>query len=172
MSNKSFALIMGTLIAVFIMQLATIVVVGETSKRVERIEQVIVPQDTAVSADTLAPDFSYMEINEENFHKVCDYYGVQHADIVYAQAQLESGHFTSKVFRERQNCLGLFNSATQQYYTFAHWSDCIRAYKQVIQYRYEGGDYYTFLHNLPYAEDSQYIKKVRWLVQRNIAQNS
>ena len=167
MSNKSFALIMGALIAVLIMQLATVVVVGETSKRVERIEQVIVPQDTAETAP-IVMDFSTWELNQENFLKVCDYYGVQHADIVYAQAQLESGHFTSKVFREKNNCLGLYNSALQDYYTFSHWSDCIRAYKDAVQYKYEGGDYYAFLTNLPYAEDRRYTHKVRWLVKKNM----
>ena len=166
MDNKSFGLIMAALIAVFIMSLATLVVVGETSKRVERIEQVIAPQDTA-AVDTLAY-LHELELNRENFYHACAVYQVLHPEIVYAQAQLESGHFTSQVFRDRQNCLGLFNSHTQQYYAFEHWSDCIKAYKNSVQYKYDGvGDYYAFLTNLPYAEDSQYIRKVRWLVNRN-----
>ncbi len=163
MDNKSFGLIMATLIAVFIMSLATIVVVGETSKRIERIEQVVIPQDTA-AVDTI--NVTALELNRENFLKVCEYYGVQHPDIVYAQAQLESGHFTSTIYRERCNCLGLYNSAAKEYYTFTHWSECIKAYKNSVQYKYQGGDYYAFLTALPYAEDDRYVHKVRRLVER------
>ena len=167
MSNKSVIYLLCAITAIAIMQLATLVVVGETSKRVERIEQVVAPQETAAAVDTLAY-LHQLELNRENFYHACAVYNVQHPEIVYAQAQLESGHFTSQVYRDRQNCLGLFDSRSQQYYSFAHWSDCIKAYKNSVQYKYDGvGDYYAFLTNLPYAEDSQYIRKVRWLVNRN-----
>jgi hypothetical protein len=31
----------------------------------------------------------------------------------------------------------------------------------MIQYRYKGGDYYEFLRRIPYAEDPNYIYKVK-----------
>ena len=31
----------------------------------------------------------------------------------------------------------------------------------MIQYRYKGGDYYEFLRRVPYAEDPNYINKVK-----------
>jgi len=36
---------------------------------------------------------------------------IQHADIVFAIARLESGNFTSKLFRENNNCFGMKRAA-------------------------------------------------------------
>ena len=37
----------------------------------------------------------------------------------------------------------------------------------MIEYKYEGGDYYQFLEYIGYAEDKQYIKKIQ-LVEKTI----
>lgn len=94
-----------------------------------------------------------------------DYYGVKHPEIVYAQAILETGHFRSKVCREYNNLFGLYNSRKGDYYKFNHWSESVVGYLNYIQYRYyPPNDYYTFLEEIGYAEDSMYIHKLKRIV--------
>ena len=52
------------------------------------------------------PEF-LLKSPEEGLIEALDYYGVEHSNIVYAQAILETGHFRSKVYRE---CNNLFQS--------------------------------------------------------------
>ena len=65
-------------------------------------------------------DLSLLELNKDNFIFVCHYYEIDYPEIVYAQAQLESGRFTSKVYKDNNNFLGLYNSKTKSYYHFNH----------------------------------------------------
>ncbi len=112
-------------------------------------------------------DVLSLELNKDNFFRVCAYYNVQFDSIVYRQAVLESGNFTSYLCRQHNNFLGLYNSSIHDYYKFDHWSECIRGYRDLVQYKYSvekyGGDYYNFLKKLPYAEDSLYIQKLKGL---------
>lgn len=87
------------------------------------------------------------------------YFDVKHADIVYAQALLETGHFKSYNCLHRNNLFGLYNSKTKSYYTFNHWTESVIAYKLWIQNRYkEGEDYLLFLNRIGYAEEPLYNK--------------
>lgn len=112
-------------------------------------------------------DIMSLELNRDNFFRVCAYYNVQFDSIVYRQAILESGNFTSYLCRTYNNFLGLYNSKEHDYYKFSHWSDCIKGYRDLVQYKYNeekyGKDYYNFLKKLPYAEDSLYIQKLKGL---------
>lgn len=112
------------------------------------------------------PEFLMSELNDTIMLQACIYYGIEHPEIVTAQAILESGYFRSNVFKEYNNPFGLYNSRTKDYYRFKHWSDAIIAYKLMIEYKYKEGDYYIFLKNLPYAEDSLYIDKIKSIVKR------
>ena len=106
-----------------------------------------------------------LELNKENFFLVCEIYEVQFPEIVYAQARLESGNFKSKLFEAKNNFLGLYNSKDKDFYAFEHWTECIRGYKELLQFKYTGDErietYYQFLIDLPYAMDPQYIAKVK-----------
>lgn len=111
------------------------------------------------------PEFLLSERPEEDLMKVLNYYDVKHPKIVYAQAILETGHFRSKVCQEYNNLFGLYNSSTKDYYKFSHWSESVVAYINYIQYRYKPpNDYYEFLERIGYAEDVDYIKKVKSIV--------
>lgn len=109
-----------------------------------------------------APTF-FTQSSEEGLIEALDYYNVQYPQIVYAQALLETGHFTSRVCKEYNNLFGLYNSKIKDYYKFDHWSDSVKAYVDFVQYKYKEGDYYYFLINLPYAEDPNYINKIKSL---------
>lgn len=118
-----------------------------------------------VVSDTI--QLTSLELNKENFHFACEQLGISHPEIVYAQAILESAHFDSALYHRSNNMLGLYNSYKKCYYKFNHWSDCLVAYRDKVQYKYTGGDYYTFLRDLPYAADKNYTKKVKRLVEAN-----
>lgn len=101
---------------------------------------------------------------EEGLIEALDYYGIQYPQIVYAQALLETGHFKSKLCTQYNNLFGLYNSRTRSYYRFDNWWDSVIAYRDKVQYKYKGNtDYYTFLVNLPYATDPNYIRKIKQL---------
>lgn len=112
------------------------------------------------------PEF-LLKSPEEGLIEALDYYGVEHPDIVYAQAILETGHFRSKVYKEYNNLFGLYNSRTKSYYKFDHWSESIVAYLNFIQNRYKPqNDYYKFLSDIGYAEDPEYINKLKRIVNQ------
>lgn len=113
------------------------------------------------------PEFLLSEKPDDDLMAVLEYYNVKHKNIVYAQAILETGHFRSKVCREYNNLFGLYNSSTKDYYKFNHWSESVVAYLNYIQYRYKPpDDYYQFLIKIGYAEDPQYVEKLKNIVKR------
>ena len=113
------------------------------------------------------PEFLLSEKPDDDLMAVLEYYNVIHKNIVYAQAILETGHFRSKVCREYNNLFGLYNSRSKDYYKFNHWSESVVAYLNYIQYRYKPpDDYYKFLEEIGYAEDPQYITKLKNIVKR------
>ena len=111
------------------------------------------------------PDF-FSKSPQEGLMEALEYYGVKHPQIVYAQAVLETGHFKSDLCLNGNNLFGLYNSKKHRYHTFDHWKDCIIAYKEMIQYKYkDGDDYLNFLKEIGYAEDSEYICKLKKLIK-------
>lgn len=111
------------------------------------------------------PDF-FSKSPQEGLIEALEYYGVKHPQIVYAQAVLETGHFKSDLCLNGNNLFGSYNSKKHRYYTFDHWKDCIIAYKEMIQYKYkDGDDYLNFLKEIGYAEDSEYICKLKELIK-------
>ena len=105
--------------------------------------------------------FKDREATGVNMLIACEYYGVKYPSIVTAQAILESGNFKSEVFKKYNNPFGLYNSKAKDYYKFNHFSEAILAYKQLIEYKYKGGNYYEFLDSIGYATDPSYIGKVK-----------
>lgn len=79
---------------------------------------------------------------------------------------LETGKFKSKICKENNNLFGLYNSKDKEYYKFNHWKESVIAYKK-IQNKYESSDsYYTFLRKINYAEDPEYINKIKEIVKQ------
>ena len=104
---------------------------------------------------------------KEGLKEALDYYNIEHADIVYAQAVLETGNFKSTNCIKYNNLFGLYNSKKKEYFKYSHWSQSVEAYRKYIQSKYKSGNYYDFLANLGYAEDSTYIYKVKEIVANN-----
>lgn len=116
--------------------------------------------------DKIELEFLSSEYPKEYLMDALKYYNVQHPEIVYAQAILETGHFESKICKEYNNLFGLYDSTKGDYFKFSHWSKSVEAYISTIQYRYNVDEsYYKFLTKIGYAEDPNYIEKVKEIVK-------
>lgn len=111
------------------------------------------------------PEFLNEELSDSTLLKALIYYEINEPLIVLAQAKLESANYKSRLCKEKNNIFGLYNSKAGQYYNFDHWTNCILAYKNMIEYKQKDGeDYYHFLLRIKYAEDVEYIGKVKSIV--------
>ena len=97
----------------------------------------------------------------ENLYKALDKYDVKCKKIVVAQALLETGNFTSSLCLLSHNLFGLRHPSDGSYYVFNNWEESVKAYKDDVQYKYDGGDYYVFLNRIGYAQDPKYTSKVK-----------
>ena len=101
----------------------------------------------------------------DSIYYVMGEYDIKYPDIVYAQAVLETGNFKAGIFTKKQNLFGL--RGKKGYYSFQHWSESVKMYKEKIQSRYrEGEDYYHFLKRIHYAENPNYTKSLKKLVKK------
>ena len=110
------------------------------------------------------PYYLLEDINEEVLYKTLKHYNFPNPAIITAQAVLESGGFKSRLCLENNNLFGLYNSNTLSYFKFDSWISCVFAYRKFILNRYNPEeDYYYFLDRINYAEDPEYIKKLKVL---------
>lgn len=121
------------------------------------------PADPLVLPESMEFDgvLPVAELNLENLYAVLAKYNVKCPRIVAAQALLETGHFTSQLCMDGHNLFGLRHPSDGSYYTFDNWEQSVKAYRDDVQYKYNGGDYYAFLSRIGYAEDKGYTVKVR-----------
>ena len=133
-----------------------------TSKQYVRIVEVPVQYEEA----TQQPPFRDKS-PEEGLKEALAYYGIKCPNIVYAQAVLETGHFSSSVCQNKNNLFGLYDSKNGRYYEFEHWSESVIAYKNYIQSKYKSdSSYYRFLKSINYAQDPTYVNKVKQIAER------
>lgn len=120
----------------------------------------------AKDTTTLVPGFME-ESAKDGLAAALIYYDIQFPEIVYDQAILETGYFTSAICLKYHNLFGLYNSKAKDYYEFNHWSESVLAYKEWIQRRYKPPeDYYEFLQRIHYAEDTLYIMKLKQMKRK------
>jgi uncharacterized FlgJ-related protein len=60
-----------------------------------------------ISATTSTINITTRSITHENFYEKLVEYEIKHPDVVFAQAVLESGNFTSKLFKTQNNLFGM-----------------------------------------------------------------
>ena len=106
-----------------------------------------------------------LELNIRNLVDEMDRCGITNQRYVVAQALLETGYFTSRVCWECKNLFGLRRPSDGSYYEFERWEDSVKAYRDYVQYKYKGGDYFQFLNRIGYAEDKYYVLKVRQIAK-------
>lgn len=143
-------------------------------KPIERVvyEEIIVDTTNYLDSVTIKleqPEFFLEDKpNVELVLQACEYYNIQHPDIVVAQAILETGHFRSENCIKKNNLFGLYNSYKHEFFEFNHWSESVKAYHNLIQYRYTEGDYFKWLEKIGYAEDTLYVSKVKSIKEQYI----
>lgn len=109
------------------------------------------------------------EPNDSLVLQACEYYGLKHSEIVLAQAILETGHYKSGGCKNDKNLFGLYNSRKNEFFKFEHWYESVEAYRDLIQYRYDGeSDYFTWLKQIGYAEDPNYNQKLQQIIKSYI----
>ena len=122
---------------------------------------------------TINNNYSYSHITtfenktpEEGIDEALQYYNIEHPTIVKAQAILETANFTSDLCVKNNNLFGLYDSKNKRYYSYNYWWESIIAYKKTIQKRYENSRYYyMFLEDIEYAEDKEYINKLKEIAE-------
>ena len=138
-------------------------------KNAERIECL----NNKLDSITVNNNYSYSHITtfenktpEEGIDEALQYYNIKHPTIVKAQAILETANFTSDLCIKNNNLFGLYDSKNKRYYSYNHWWESIIAYKKTIQKRYENSRYYyMFLEDIEYAEDKEYINKLKEIAE-------
>jgi uncharacterized FlgJ-related protein len=102
--------------------------------------------------------------------------GIAYPDIVMAQAKIETGHFTSKVFRENHNLFGMklarqrSTTAIGEQYNHAEytsWRQSVVDYKlwqdKVLTKVKSRRAYLKYLHE-NYATNKQYVKLIKKMI--------
>ena len=88
-------------------------------------------------------------------------YGVKHVDIVVRQSVLETGWYKCNNCSLDNNNLFGFISSKGGYMKFDTWQDSVKEYAVWQRRFYKGGDYHSFLKRIGYAEDPNYIDKLK-----------
>lgn len=121
-------------------------------------------------------DYSEYIFTEDKMIKLCIDIGIRHPDIVMAQAKLETGNFTSKIFRENNNLFGMKlakqreTTAIGEQYNHAKYSNWIQSLKDYklwqdkYAHRYKSKKAYLRYLSKNYAQDKQYIHKLKQML--------
>lgn len=89
-------------------------------------------------------------------------YNIKHSDIVLKQSILETGWYTSYSCRERKNLFGFRYKG--KYLEFDTWEESIAYYARWQSRHFDDeccDDYYDFLVRRGYAQDPEYISKLK-----------
>lgn len=151
--NKFFEgfLLLIAFIIIFIMGCYT----GYNDAKDEIQAEVIVRDTCACDRDSLTVDNVYYYIKKDS---------ILYPKIVLAQSVLESSWYTSNVCKTKNNLFGFMTK--EGYLCFSNWRASISYYKDFQKRKYKGGDYYTFLSDLPYAESTNYSETVKLIVSK------
>ena len=134
------------------------------TKPQENTIRIEVVKDSAkvISKDKVAQTTKPKVLNETNLKEELVKNNIPHANIVLAQAKLETGNFKSDLVRSHQNIFGLKKG--NKYRRYAHWTECVKDYKKCISDRYNGGSYYAFLDRIGYASHPNYTGLLKDMV--------
>jgi flagellum-specific peptidoglycan hydrolase FlgJ len=103
---------------------------------------------------------------------------VKYPYIVLAQAKLESGNFTSKIFKQNNNMFGMrkarrrITSSQSEKNTYAYyrdWVDCVydyAMYQSNVMCDVTSENQYFDKLSARYAEDSTYVSKLKDIIDR------
>src|SRR5690554_580968 len=128
--------------------------------------------------------FKEEEFSEEAFINYLRDINIRFPEVVYAQAYLESGGFKSEIFKENNNLFGM-KVARQRPTTalmldrnhavYDHWRSSVIDYA-LYQSHYlrtvKGRDEYINTIGRVYAEDPNYLKKVKKIIEQKFGKKN
>jgi flagellum-specific peptidoglycan hydrolase FlgJ len=103
---------------------------------------------------------------------------VPHADIIVAQALLESQNFNSNLFKRQNNFLGMKISSQRisttgqgkgEYKDYTNWQECTTDYifwmHHYQAHKLNRDEYFKLLGKI-YAEDPEYVNKLKGIIKQ------
>jgi flagellum-specific peptidoglycan hydrolase FlgJ len=120
---------------------------------------------------------NYAPLTRETLQQALFYAGLTSPEIVFAQARLETGNFTSVLCVHYNNLFGMkmprvrnttaAGSTDNGYAVYESWYHSVLDMREFQEYYRAAGrclqDYFSFLQGIGYAEDSYYIQKLAQL---------
>lgn len=132
-------------------------------------------------------DFEYDEISYESLYSKINESGILFPNVVFAQAIIESGHFSSEIFKCENNLFGMkqpkirktvsFGKSNSGYASYSSWKMSVEDYKlwqdQSLKFKnYKSENEYIQYLGRVYAEDRGYILKIKKIINNNKILNS
>lgn len=135
-------------------------------KEVNYVEIILDSHTRTLDSLTDSPDTSFfLKSPKDGLMDALLYLEIPHPKIVYAQAILETGWFTSKGCTKDNNLFGLYKGKHHKKYDT--WKESVRDYKKFISSKYKPNeDYYMFLKRINYAEDPNYNSKIKQIYKK------
>lgn len=134
-----------------------------TTIYLKRIDPLIINNPTIIRDTILVRDTIIVEkvpkLCKKNVLAELNNQNIPCANIVLAQSIHETGNYKSKLCKTHNNIFGLRKG--NSYRKYNNYIECISDYKRLISSRYKGGSYYNFLQRIGYAEDEEYINKIK-----------
>jgi len=131
------------------------------------------PKTMVINVNDTTNNFS-----EDKLIKLLKTLNVKYPYIVLAQAKIESGHYTSKIFKENHNLFGMkearvrihtANGTQYNHAYYSNWRESVYDYA-FYQCRYLGRvnteqEYFTYLGQ-SYAESPNYVQSLKVMIER------
>jgi hypothetical protein len=119
----------------------------------------------------------YDKFTPEKFKAYLNDLNIPHADIVYAQSVIETGNFTSNIFRMNNNLFGMKTASIRPtthmgeengHAVYKHWRQSVidyALYSSCYLTKLSTDEYLNYLKDR-YAEDPNYINKIKTLINK------
>lgn len=132
-----------------------------------------------LSSNGLERQIEKKELNKHVLVETLKQMEIQHIDVVFAQAILESGTFTSKIFRTKNNMFGMKVPGRREttainkkgYAAYSSWLDCVKDYKLYQNYVTKNKkvtrSQYIAIISRSYSETSDYMARLRKIIDNN-----
>ena len=124
------------------------------------------------------------DFNEDNLRELLKLLNVGHVDIVVNQARLETGWYSSNLFKNHNNLFGMGYASNRKSYAYEYtiadngrkvasyrsWQSSVLDFVAYLKY-YESlgnsiNDYYSFLEDVGYCEKDSYVSILKKMTRQ------